>query len=95
MQALDQLGRAWDAVTAAQAAVDLRPEWPEALATLARCQANMGELTLAVASAQKAISGGLQGDELPGELAAWQALVAKQAAEPALAGQRVPVTDAQ
>jgi tetratricopeptide (TPR) repeat protein len=49
-QVLDQAGRTFEAVQAAQQAVSLEPDWVEGHITLARVQLNLGEPQLALAS---------------------------------------------
>jgi tetratricopeptide (TPR) repeat protein len=49
-QVLDQVGRTFEAVQAAQQAVSLEPDWVEGHITLARVQLNLGEPQLALAS---------------------------------------------
>jgi tetratricopeptide (TPR) repeat protein len=54
-QVLDAVGRSFEAVQAATAAVALDPAWAEARITLARAQLNLGEPTLALASFDAAL----------------------------------------
>jgi tetratricopeptide (TPR) repeat protein len=49
-QVLDQVGRTFEAVQAAQQAVSLAPDWVDGHITLARVQLNLGEPQLALAS---------------------------------------------
>eukprot|EP01025_Chloroclados_australasicus_P061865 TRINITY_DN8125_c0_g2_i1.p1 TRINITY_DN8125_c0_g2~~TRINITY_DN8125_c0_g2_i1.p1 ORF type:complete len:340 (-),score=31.93 TRINITY_DN8125_c0_g2_i1:164-1078(-) len=76
-QVLLELGRTWDALQAAQTACNLESEWPIAWQTLARSQANFGEMQLAVSSMQHALSldASLTGAS---ELQLWKDLVAQQ-----------------
>lgn len=53
-QVLNAEGRSFEAVQAAQQAVSLCPDWPEAHITLARVQLNLGEPLLALHSYQAA-----------------------------------------
>ena len=46
VQVLLQLGSTWEAVRAAERAVQLTPQWADAHVTLARAQMNFGEVKL-------------------------------------------------
>lgn len=89
-QVLNDLDRCFEAVQAAQQAVRLRPEWPEAHITLARVQLNLGEPQLALQSYQAAAQLAPGHPDLAKELPAAQMYAKLHKQQPA--GTRAHVT---
>ena len=77
-QILLQLDRTFDAVQAAQHACRAAPTWGEAELTLARAQLNLGEVFLALQSAERAITLGVENqDAVEEELAEMEHLIVR------------------
>lgn len=87
--------RAFDAVAAAHAACEAEPAWGEAFSTLSRAQLRLGEPTLALVSARKALELGVDDDdEARADIAHLESVLRRLANEGAEAGTRAALSAA-
>jgi tetratricopeptide (TPR) repeat protein len=86
-QVLLELGRFFEAVVAAQHACDASPDWGDARLTSARAHLNLGEVALALASGEAAISLGCDSSEVVAEVAEIEEILLRCAIRADVAGE--------
>jgi len=90
-QVLLEVGQAWEAVQSASRAMELQPDWPDALLTLARAQLAFGEPEEALQQMEKVLTLQPGHPEAAEEVASIRMLVLQRKQDPQSAGQRLRV----